>query len=299
MNDKLGPHHVVDLAPGRRAWLNTLDISWPAHSIYGLLEVDVTLVRRFIAAHKARTGETLSFTGYLTSCLARAVAEDKSVQSYLKGSRQLVTFDDVDVGLMVEGQIGEKRALMGYVLRAANSKTFLAIHEEIRAVQSAPVPANRGMPGWYRRVMVLPWPLSNVAKGVIKAAVRRDPTIAVAMGGTVGITSVGLFGGGRGGWGLTPTTQSLSLVIGGISWKPVIIDGRVEPRELLSLTVMFNHDIIDGGPATRFTRRLVELVECGYGLDETAAATGTRLSANEDPLAQSSRPQPAAAEFAQ
>mgnify|MGYP002682608981 CR=1 FL=1 len=110
MNDKLGPHHVVDLAPGRRAWLNTLDISWPAHSIYGLLEVDVTLVRRFIAAHKARTGETLSFTGFLTSCLAHAVAEDKSVQSYLKGSRQLVTFDDVDVGLMVEGQIGEKRA---------------------------------------------------------------------------------------------------------------------------------------------------------------------------------------------
>ena len=77
-----------------------------------------------------------------------------------------------------------------------------------------------------------------------------------------------------------------------------VVAGRVEPREILSLTVMFNHDIIDGGPATRFTRRLVELVECGYGLDEAAAATGVRLSANEDPLAQSSRPQPAAAEFA-
>ena len=68
MNDKLGPHHVVDLAPGRRAWLNTLDISWPAHSIYGLLEVDVTLVRRFIAAHKARTGETLSLVRSWARC---------------------------------------------------------------------------------------------------------------------------------------------------------------------------------------------------------------------------------------
>ena len=34
-----------------------------------------------------------------------------------------------------------------------------------------------------------------------------------------------------------------------------------------NLTVMFNHDVIDGAPAARFTRRLVELIESGYGLD--------------------------------
>jgi pyruvate/2-oxoglutarate dehydrogenase complex dihydrolipoamide acyltransferase (E2) component len=31
---------------------------------------------------------------------------------------------------------------------------------------------------------------------------------------------------------------------------------------------MFDHDVVDGAPATRFTRRLVELIESGYGLDE-------------------------------
>jgi pyruvate/2-oxoglutarate dehydrogenase complex dihydrolipoamide acyltransferase (E2) component len=286
MNEKLGPYKVVDLAPGRRIWLNTLDISWPAHSIYGLLEVDVTLVRRFIEAHKVRTGETLSFTGYVTYCLARAVDEDKSVQSYLKGRKQLVIFDDVDVGLMIEGQIGEKRALMGHVVRAANHKSFLEIHQEIRAVQSAPVPANRGMPGWYRRAMLLPWPLSGLVKSALRAAISRDPAIAVAMGGTVGVTSVGLFGGGHSGWGLTPTTQTLALVVGGIAWKPVVVGRqesphrRIEPREMLSLTVMFNHDIVDGGPAARFTRRLVELIESGYGLEEAAVATGALFSTN-------------------
>jgi pyruvate/2-oxoglutarate dehydrogenase complex dihydrolipoamide acyltransferase (E2) component len=286
MSEKLGPYHVVDLAPGRRIWLNTLDMSWPAHSIYGLLEVDVTLVRRFIEEHKARAGETLSFTGYLTYCLARAVEEDKSVQSVLIGRRKLVMFDDVDVGLMVEGQIGDKRALMGHVVRAANRKTYLEIHEEIRAVQNTPVPANRGMPNWFRRAMLLPWPLSSLTKAAIGAVMRRDPTMLAAMGGTVGITSIGLFGGGHSGWGLTPTTQSLSLVVGGVAWKPVVVGrqesppSRVEPREMLSLTVAFNHDVIDGGPATRFTRRLVELIESGYGLEETAATTGTLFSKN-------------------
>lgn len=272
MSNRVAPHHVVDLSPTRRIWLNTLEMTWPAHSIYGLLEVDVTAIRRFIAAHKARTGETMSFTGYLTYCLARAVAEDTTVQSYLKGGKQVVIFDDDDVGLMVEGQAGNKRALMGYVVRAANRKTYREIHDEIRAVQSAPVPADHGMPAWYRSIMLLPWPLSSLAKAALGGVIRRDPSIGVAMAGTVGITSVGMFGGGHSGWGLTPSTLSLSLVVGGASTKPVLLAGRVEPREMLNLTVAFNHDVIDGAPATRFTRRLVELIESGYGLDEASAA---------------------------
>jgi pyruvate/2-oxoglutarate dehydrogenase complex dihydrolipoamide acyltransferase (E2) component len=263
------PYQVVDLAPGRRIWLNTLDLSWTPHAIYGLLEVDVTVARQFIAEHKARTGEALSFTGYLTFCLARAVDEDKAVQAYLKNRKQFVIFDDVDVGLMVEGKIGEKKALMGHVIRGANRKTYREIHQEIRQVQSEPVPPGRGMPSWFRSAMLLPWPLSTLVKSLLGMILRRDPTILVSMSGTVDITSVGMFGGGHSGWGLTPTGTSLGLVVGGTAWKPAVVEGRIEPREILNLTVVFDHDVIDGAPAARFTRRLVELIESGPGLDET------------------------------
>ena len=40
------------------------DLYWWKHSIYALLEVDVTRVRQFIEEHEAQTGEALSFTGY-------------------------------------------------------------------------------------------------------------------------------------------------------------------------------------------------------------------------------------------
>ena len=88
------------------------------------------------------------------------------------------------------------------------------------------------------------------------------------MAGTVGITAVGMFGKGQGGWGLAPLTHGLNLIVGGISWKPAVVEGRIEPREILDLTVMYDHDVIDGAPAARFTQRLVELIESGYGLDE-------------------------------
>jgi pyruvate/2-oxoglutarate dehydrogenase complex dihydrolipoamide acyltransferase (E2) component len=268
MNKNTGLYHIVDLPPGRRVWVNTLELTWPAHTMYGLLEVDVTLARKLIAEHKARTGETLSFAGFLTFCLARAVDEDKTIQAYRKGDRKLIQFDDVNVGLMVERKVGEKRALMGHVIQAANRKTYREIHDEIRKVQSEPVPPGRGMASWFRSAMLLPWPLSRLVIALLRFNSRRDPTIAVSMGGTVALTSVGMFGGSHSGWGISPTLHPLGLVVGGIAWKPAVIEGRIEPREILNLTVTFDHDVVDGAPATRFVRRLVELIERGYGLCE-------------------------------
>ena len=43
-------------------------------------------------------------------------------------------------------------------------------------------------------------------------------------------------------------------------------NGRIAIREYLSMTISFDHDIIDGAPAARFTQRLKELIESGYGL---------------------------------
>lgn len=269
MSKSIRPYHIVELPPGRRVWVNTLDLSWPTHTMYGLLEVDVTVARRFIEAHKVRTGETLSFAGFLAFCLAHAVDEDKTIQAFRKGSRQLVMFEDVDVGLMVEHKAGEKTALMGHVVQGANRKTYREIHDEIRKVQSEPVPPGRGMPNWFRSIMLLPWPLSRLVIALLRMNNRRDPTISVSMGGTVALTSVGLFGGGHSGWGLSPTLHPLGLVVGGITWKPAVVEGRIEPREILNLTVTFDHDIVDGAPATRFVRRLVELIESGVGLEET------------------------------
>jgi len=278
MSEKTGPYQVVELTPARRMMINMLDLPGPRHCMYGLLEVDVTAARRFISEHKARTGETLSFTGFLVHCLARAVDEDNTVQACRKGRKQLALFDDVNVSLMVERRSGEKRALMGHVVRGANHKTYQQIHEEIRTVQSEPVPAGRGMPTWLASALLLPWPLSALFRAVLGAAGRRDPAMVIAMMGTVGISAVGMFGKGHSGWGIYTPTHSLELLVGSTAWKPAVVEGRIEPREILNLTVMFDHDVIDGAPAARFTQRLVELIESGDGLGEDQAARRERTT---------------------
>jgi pyruvate/2-oxoglutarate dehydrogenase complex dihydrolipoamide acyltransferase (E2) component len=58
------------------------------------------------------------------------------------------------------------------------------------------------------------------------------------------------------------------LIVGGIARKPAVIGEHVEPRDILDLTVAFDHDVVDGAPAARFVKRLVGLIESGYGLEE-------------------------------
>jgi pyruvate/2-oxoglutarate dehydrogenase complex dihydrolipoamide acyltransferase (E2) component len=267
MINKTSPYHIVDMSPERREMAAFQDFKLDRHVMYALLEVDVTMIRQVIEHYKIKTGQQLSFTAYLISCLAHAVNKDKTVQSYRKGSKKLIMFDDVDVGFMIELKKGEMKVLTGHVIHGANHKTFYEIHQEIRSVQSTQEPPSADASSWFRSAMLLPWPLFSLFKAVFRWAVRRDPTIITSMTGTVGISSVGMFGKGHAGWGISDGSHVLDLVVGGTTRKLAEVDGRIEPRQMLSLTIIFDHDVIDGAPAARFTRALVELIEGGYGLD--------------------------------
>jgi hypothetical protein len=172
---------------------------------------------------------------------------------------------------MIERQMGETRAPMGHVVRAADRKSYLEINREIREVQARPVPPGKGVPPLMQRLMLLPWPLPRLFISLIRLYMRHNPSGLAAKGGTVGITAVGMFGE-HSGWGVAPNGHTLDLVVGSISRKPAVVEDRIEPREILNLTVVFDHDVVDGAPAARFAERLVDLIESGSGLPETEQA---------------------------
>jgi pyruvate/2-oxoglutarate dehydrogenase complex dihydrolipoamide acyltransferase (E2) component len=67
-------------------------------------------------------------------------------------------------------------------------------------------------------------------------------------------------------------THGFGVTVGGICEKPRVVDGEVKPREILHVTLDFDHDLVDGAPAARFAREFGDLVERGEGLsasDET------------------------------
>ena len=233
--------------------------------MHGLLEVDVTRARTFMRAYKTSTGESLSFTAFLIACLAKAVDENKAVQAYRLGSKRLIVFHDVDVYTPIERDMAGHPEIIPYIIRAANRKTLREIHDEIRAAQAQNVAK-----AWEEfSVLHWPWLLLRPAFHAMLWMGKKSPQVWKKYRGTVGITSVGMFGKGS-GWGIPLPSHALWVTVGGIGEKQEFVDGHVATRKYLSLTVSFDHETIDGAPAARFTGRLKDLIESGYGLEHFA-----------------------------
>ena len=249
----------------RRALAATLHSARRKSMIRGLIEVDVTKPREYLREHKAKTGESLSFTAFIITCLAQAVDENKALHACRKGRKHLVLFDEVDVSTLIEREMAGQKQPIVYIIRAANKKTFREIHHEIRTAQVEAV--EQAWEG-FRDFRFIPLVVFRFIWPIFWWMLGRYPQVQKKYGGTVCLSAVGMFGKGA-FWGIPITEHTLDLTLGGIAEKPGVVDGQIAIREYLSVTLSFDHTIIDGAPAARFTQRLKELIESGYGLAES------------------------------
>ena len=259
MKENKDKFEVIPFPKVRQAIIDSLHQAKHMSIIHTLIEVDVTDASKWVKDFKKTIGGSLSFTAFLTFCLARAIDENKLVHAYRKGSN-LIVYEHVDIAVMIEREIGDEKApIYPHVIKAANTKTLEQIHGEIRASQKGE--DSRGMQKWTNRY----WYLPGFVRSLLWRTWLGSPYWRKRLTGTVGISAVGMFGKGN-GWGIPIPTYNLSITIGGISEKPGVVQGQVKVREYLNITASFNHDSIDGAPAARFIQRFRELIESGYGL---------------------------------
>jgi len=261
MSKKQAEYEILPFPKARRLMMDGGRMGRDRHTVHGLFEVDVTQARRALRDHKARTGESLSFTAFVIACLGRAIDANRHMHAYRNWRGQLVIFEEVDVNTLFEVEVDGRRTIRPHILRAVNKKALRELHEEMRAFQAEHHGSRESkfigwfalLPGWIRRSFL--WLLS------------KNPHLRKEYAGTVLMTGVGMFGTGA-FWGIPVPNHTLQITLGGIAEKPGIVDGQIEIREYLSVTMSFDHDIIDGAPAARFGQRLKELIESGYGLHD-------------------------------
>jgi pyruvate/2-oxoglutarate dehydrogenase complex dihydrolipoamide acyltransferase (E2) component len=270
--DLIGSFEERKFPDFRNATIDTLIWGSKRHHIPILLEMDVTAARDIIRDQK-KTGQSISFTGWIVKCLAQAVSEHKSIHALRKGKRRLVLFDDVDVTIIVERAVGQPVAgetlPMPYIIRKANEKTVSTIHSEIRTAQQRPVAVgevqiNSTCAAWLTNLFtILPQFVRDL---FFWQPLFRDPFLIKRRMGTVSVTSLAMAGQGGMSWGIPIGIHPLIVAVGAIAKRPGIVDDQIVIREYVGLTVLFDHDVTDGAPVTRFIRRLQELMASGYGL---------------------------------
>jgi len=264
--DLIGKYEEKPFPKLREIIVDTVEQGLKRHHMKGLIELDVTKGRKYISQHKEKTGEELSLTGWIMKCIGQAVNENKHVQALRRGKR-IVIFDDVDISVMVERVVDEKNFPVVFMVRKANEKSFREIHDEIRRaqVQAEEDYFTKRESRRAKMLLSLPKFLRNF---FFWRKIRKDPFFVKKYLGTVGVTSIGMYGKGRTGWPITISNQPLFFALGGIAKKPGVIGDKIEIREYLYMTVSIDHDLVDGAPAARFISRLAELVENAFGLAE-------------------------------
>ena len=273
MNGKRGKNfRVVPFEKNRKIILDLLEQGKKRNHVKALVEVDVTDAREFFKRYKEIKGEKLSFTAWIIYCVAKAIDENIEVNAYRKGRRKIVIFDEVDVGTIIEREIEGKKIPRKYIIRGANRKSLIDIHNEIRDVQrkeiSGPILGNKKETKFVNIFASLP----KFIRKIFWWWTKQKPEFRKKMLGTITVSSVGMCGR-TGGWGIVISSETVHVMIGGIARKPGVVGDEISIREYLDLTLMADHSIIDGGPIARLLQRLIDLIESSYGLDDNLLKT--------------------------
>jgi pyruvate dehydrogenase E2 component (dihydrolipoamide acetyltransferase) len=193
------------------------------------IEVDaswmITLRRKINDELKVEGG--VSYTDILVKAAATALKDHSVLNSTLEDG-QLKIFEDVNIGVAVEVDTEGASGLLVPVVRKADKKTLLEIAYESMGL------------------------IERVKTG---KAFHEDLS-----GGTFTITNLGMYGVETFIPIINPP-ESAILGVGTIIEKPVILNGKVEVKPLMRLTLSFDHRVVNGAPAARFMQRLKQILE--------------------------------------
>lgn len=185
-------------------------------------EADATALVQ-LRSQLAADGVAVSYNDLFLHILARVLREQPRLNASLVGEA-IQLWQRIDIGLAVDTD----RGLLVPVVRDVPGKGLAELAAE--------------------------------TAGLAERARAGRCTPEELRGGTFTLTNLGMFGIDA----FTPIVnlpECAILGVGRIKTQPVWIEDRVEPRQMVWLSLTFDHRLVDGGPAARFLQRVVQLVE--------------------------------------
>ncbi len=245
----------IPLSFNRKMVAASASVSRQKNTIHSFTEADITEPRRIIKEHFEKTGEKLSFTAYIVTCLAQVIKQHPQLNSFIKG-KKLVLLNDVTVSVLVEREFDGEKVPEPVGIKHAQEKTFRQIQSEIKE-------AKKLHDNKLGSLSNLTW-INYIPGFLLKPFIRlADRNIKMAKRyGKVAVTAVGMFSR-EPVWFIPHGSATVLVTVGSISKKVVEFEGNIVSREHLCLTVSFDHNIVDGAPAARFINQFVETLKSG------------------------------------
>lgn len=225
--DRWGPVEYLPFRSVRRRTAERLSLSWsqvPHVTHFDRADAtDLEALRRRHGERAAALGGKLTLTALLLRAAVVALKEFPTLNASLEEDR-IVLKKYYHLGVAVDTE----RGLLVPVIRDVDRKTLFELARE----------------------------LTDLSERARAGKVEPDEL----QGSTFTLTNLG----GIGGTHFTPLINPPEVAILGAARareEPVVRHGEIQVRLMLPLCLSYDHRVIDGATAARFTRRIVELIE--------------------------------------
>jgi len=253
-------YKTVPLSFNRKIVMASISVTKQKSAVHSFAEIDITEPRRLIKEHFEKTGEKLSFTAYIVSCLAQVINQHPRLNSFIKRNK-LVLLNDVTVNVLIEREFNGEKIPESVGIKQAQLKTLRQIQNDIRNSKNDQS-TKMGTLSGTKWINYIP---SFLLQTFIKIA---DKNINMAKRyGKVAVTAVGMFSK-EPIWFIPHGTATVLVTVGSISNKVVEYENSFVSREHLCLTASFDHNIVDGAPAARFMNQFIETIKSGIFIRE-------------------------------
>ncbi|MFZ0281340.1 MAG: 2-oxo acid dehydrogenase subunit E2 [Bacteroidales bacterium] len=246
----------------RIATFDTFAVGLLKHHISALLEFDVTDARLKLRELR-KNGINISFNAWLIKVISVVLQRHPETAAYLYNKKKLIIFDNINVSIIVEKKLGDSKVPIPLVINNANEKSALEISQEIEKAKDEEFSENNIVlekeSAAYERLYYF---LPGFLRRLFWKTLLKFPKTAYKKMGNVVITSVGMIGKIN-GWFIQRSVHPISFGVGSILKKPVVIENEIKIREILNMTVLVDHDVVDGAPMVRFLNDLTYYIETG------------------------------------
>ena len=232
------------------------------HYISALLEFDVTESRVKLKELR-KAGVHISFNAWIIKVIGAVLAKHPEATGYLYKKRKIIIFNSISISILVEKKISGQKVPVPALIQNVDIKTASEISREIEWAKSRDISAEEAvinrpsslaekiyyhLPGFLRRIF---WRI-----------LLSLPELAYKKMGNAVVTSIGMMGKIN-GWFIHRSVHPVSFGIGSVLKKPVVIKEEIKIREILNMTILVDHDVIDGAPMVRLLNDLTKSLEKG------------------------------------
>jgi pyruvate/2-oxoglutarate dehydrogenase complex dihydrolipoamide acyltransferase (E2) component len=260
-------YQLTTLPRSRLFSIDMMAMANKRHHVAILSDLDVTESRRKMQQLRKK-GIRFSFTAWLMKTIADTLMQYPDVASFLQTSRKMITFDDIHMTVIIEKERDGQRFPLPLLIRRANQKSVVEITREIKAGKSQTVVSEdivlAQKSKWSER-------LYYYLPGFLRRAIWRllflQPKKVYRMMGNAVLTSVANLGEFQ-GWYIHGTVHPISIGVGSIARQPWAVNDEILIRDILKITFLIDHDVVDGAPMARFLHKLSKRLESGYALEQ-------------------------------